>query len=321
MPGRCIAGKRAGGKHRIADDILGEIAPSRLSSTIPGLWREAFPAPRIDGHKYSRGHAVVLSGAGFGDGCGSPRRAGSPASRRGAGDVASPADALPINAAALTAVMVKLADDAREFGHLLDDKRINSVVIGPGSGIGDHTRHCVLAAIAPGRGTRAGCRCADLFCRSSRAAFRAWRHHCRAVLTPHQGEFGQLFKSIAGDSKFSSKLDKARAAAAQSHAVLVLKGPDTTVAAPDGRAAIAENAPPWLATAGSGDVLSGIVAGLLAQGVEAFEAACIGVWMHGEAASEFGPGLIAEDLPEALPAVLRRLIDRIGAQANQAKTR
>jgi hydroxyethylthiazole kinase-like uncharacterized protein yjeF len=132
------------------------------------------------------------------------------------------------------------------------------------------------------------------------------------VLTPHQGEFSRLFSEMDNKHPFKSKLERVRAAAVRSGAVVLLKGPDTVVAAPDGRAAIAGNAPPWLATAGSGDVLSGLIAAMLAQSVPAFEAACIGVWMHGEAGREAGPGLIAEDLPEVLPAVFRRLFDAFG---------
>jgi hydroxyethylthiazole kinase-like uncharacterized protein yjeF len=134
----------------------------------------------------------------------------------------------------------------------------------------------------------------------------------QVVLTPHAGEFGRLFKGLEQSDRASSKLERTRAAARESGAVVLLKGPDTVVASTDGRASIAANAPPWLATAGSGDVLAGMIAGFLAQHVPAFEAVSMAVWLHGEAARAFGPGLIAEDLPEMLPEVLRDLYDEIG---------
>jgi hydroxyethylthiazole kinase-like uncharacterized protein yjeF len=246
---------------------------------------------------------------------GAARLAARGALRAGAGLVtlASPSDALAVNAAASLAVMVRAVDGPNELRRLLADQRLNAIALGPGLGVGAVTRGFVQAALD---GERAAVLDADAltsFADAPDELFRAIRLRPGrpVVLTPHQGEFGRLFKGAVQGTEFESKVGLARAAAEVSGAVVLLKGADTVIAAPDGRAAICENAPAWLATAGSGDVLAGMIAGLLAQGMPAFEAACAGAWLHGEAGNEAGPGLISEDLPEALPKVFGRLLDRL----------
>jgi hydroxyethylthiazole kinase-like uncharacterized protein yjeF len=313
LPGRLHCGRVRLADIGIDAGVLEEIRPLTFEN-IPELWREAFPVPRIDGHKYARGHAVAISGDMAATGA--ARLAARGALRAGAGLVtlASPRDALAINASALTAVMVRAIDTMAEFANLLADKRLNACVIGPGAGVGDRTRDLVLAALSAQRGLVLDADALTSFAEAPDQLFDAIKaSNCpQVVLTPHKGEFNRLFKGIETNNPLHSKLDLARAAAERSGAIVLLKGADTVVASPDGRAAISANAPPWLATAGAGDVLAGVIAGFLAQGVAAFEAACMATWMHGEAGSEAGPGLIAEDLPEVLPAVFRRLYDEFG---------
>jgi hydroxyethylthiazole kinase-like uncharacterized protein yjeF len=303
------------GRVRVADigidaHVLEEIRP-RAFENAPALWRGSFPVPQIDGHKYARGHALIVSGD-IGS-TGAARMSARGALRAGAGLVtlASPRDALAVNAAALTAIMVRAVDTVVEFGELLSDKRFKSCVIGPGTGVGERTIGLVHTALSAQRGLVLDADALTSFASSPDRLFEAIKasHDPQVVLTPHEGEFPRLFSDISNKHPNRSKLDRVRAAAERSGAVVLLKGPDTTVASPDGRAIISANAPPWLATAGAGDVLSGMIGGLLAQGVPAFEAASIGAWMHGEAAREAGPGLVAEDLPELLPAVHRRVYD------------
>lgn len=310
LPGRVQCGEIHVADIGIERGVLDEIQP-RIFENIPDLWADQFPVPRIDGHKYARGHAVVVSGDL--SSTGAARLAARATLRAGAGltTLVSPSDALAVNAVALTSVMVRAIDTPGQFTDFLADKRLNACVIGPGAGIGGRTRAFVEAVVGAGRAAVLDADALTSFADDPESLFRAIQQGDlpHIVLTPHEGEFARLFKSLP--EGYVTKLERARFAAQQSGAVVLLKGADTVIAAPDGRAAISANAPPWLATAGAGDVLAGMIGGMLAQGVPAFEAACIGAWMHGEAAQEFGPGLIAEDLPEALPAVFRNLYDEL----------
>jgi hydroxyethylthiazole kinase-like uncharacterized protein yjeF len=313
LPGRIHCGRVRVADIGIDAGVLAEIHP-RTFENIPQFWRKSFPVPQIDGHKYARGHAIVVSGEIAATGA--ARMSARGALRAGAGLVtlASPRDALAVNASALTAVMVRAIDTVAEFAELLTDRRLNTCVIGPGAGLGEHTRDFVLSALSAKRNLVLDADALTSFADAPDHLFEAIKasHDPQVVLTPHEGEFPRLFSDISNKHPYRSKLERVRAAAERSGAVVLLKGPDTVVASPEGRATIAANAPPWLATAGAGDVLAGMISGMLAQGVTAFEAACIGTWMHGEAAREAGPGLIAEDLPEVLPAVFRRLYDEFG---------
>jgi hydroxyethylthiazole kinase-like uncharacterized protein yjeF len=292
--------------------VLQTIRPN-ISVNAPALWSARFPVPQPGGHKYRRGHAVVVSGDL--SHTGAARLAARGALRAGAGlvTIASPPDALAVHAAANVAIMVRQVGGTPEFAALLSDPRLNAVVLGPGGGVGEPMRAMVLAALA---GKRAAVLDADAltsFAEAPAPLFAAIRARMSGtVLTPHEGEFGRLFRETIKDIETTSKSERASMAARASGAVVLLKGSDTVVASPDGRLSITENAPPWLATAGSGDVLAGLVAGLLAQGMPAFEAASSAAWLHGEAGSEAGPGLIAEDLPEALRSVYRRLFVDLG---------
>ncbi|MBV8839328.1 MAG: NAD(P)H-hydrate dehydratase, partial [Alphaproteobacteria bacterium] len=311
MPGRAHCGKVRLADIGIPDSVLDQVKPNAFRNDT-ALWGSAFPIPRLAGHKYARGHAVVVSGdLSF---TGAARLAARGALRAGAGLVtlASPRGALAVNAAASLAVMVRAADGADELRALLADRRLNAVVLGPGLGVGAKTRELVRAALDGERAVVLDADALTSFADEPATLFGAIGVATRpVVLTPHQGEFSRLFKSISQSSAMDSKLVAGRAAAAVSHAVVLLKGADTVVAAPDGRAAVNDNAPAFLATAGSGDVLAGIIGGLLAQGMPGFEGACAGAWLHGEAGTEAGPGLVSEDLPEALPAVYRRLFEEL----------
>jgi hydroxyethylthiazole kinase-like uncharacterized protein yjeF len=309
LPGRLHCGTVSVADIGIPASVLAEIGPKTFEN-IPALWRAVFPVPNEAGHKYDRGHAVVASGPSWSTGA--ARLAARGALRAGAGlvTIASPREALGVNAAANLAVMVQPVDGAGELTQLLSDRRLNAFAIGPGVGVGEPTCELVLAALAGDRAVVLDADAITSFADKPLRLAEALRRRGGkiAILTPHEGEFQRYFEGLDEKTEVGSKLDRARLAARLIDAVVLLKGPDTVVAAPDGRAAIAANAPPYLATAGAGDVLAGMAAGLLAQGMPAFEAAAAAVWLHGEAARSVGPGLISEDLPEALPGVYRTML-------------
>jgi len=308
MPGRAHCGAIAIAQIGIPASVLGRIRPQTFEN-VPKLWRDAFPVPRVAGHKYDRGHTVIVSGPLWSTGA--ARLAARGALRAGAGlvTIASPRDALAVNAAASLAVMVRPVDGATDLSTFLADRRLNALAIGPGIGVNEATCELVLAALAGERAVVLDADAMTSFADAPQrlAAALKSRGDRATILTPHEGEFARYFHSLDKLTKVGSKLDRARRAAELTSATVLIKGPDTVVAAADGRACIATNAPAVLATAGAGDVLAGIVAGLLAQHMPAFEAAAAAVWLHGEAARAFGPGLISEDLPDMLPRVYRAL--------------
>jgi NAD(P)H-hydrate epimerase len=305
MPGRALCGDVVVADIGISDAVLERVAPNTFEND-PGLWLSELPRPRDGGNKYTRGHALISGGYPM---TGAARMAGRAAARAGAGltTIAVHEIALPIYAAALLSIMVRPIKALNDFSALLADPRFSAFLIGPGAGVSDETRTRALAMLQTKRPTLLDADAITAFEQDPASLDNGIVGPC--VLTPHDGEFRRVFDP-SGD-----KLTRTRTAARRSGAVIVLKGSDTVITAPDGRSIINANAPPTLATAGSGDVLSGIVLGLLAQGMAPFLAAAAGVWMHGAAAAAFGPGLLAEDLPDLLPKVLRDIDDLRRAMA------
>lgn len=299
MPGRLRCGPVEVADIGIPDDVLDGIAPATWENR-PELWAGALRWPSPVGHKYDRGHAVVFGGAEL---TGAARLAARAARRIGAGlvTIAAPRAAHAIYASDWPGTLTLAVEDAAGAESLLDDPRRNAVLVGPGHGVGEATASYACAALARGRAAVLDADALTSFAGRPERLFSSIRSTC--VLTPHEGEFARLFPDIDQ----GGKVTRARLAARRSNAIVLLKGADTVIAAPDGRAAISANAPPTLATAGTGDVLAGMILGLLAQGVPGFEAAAAASWMHGAAAAAFGAGLVAEDVVDMLPQVLRKL--------------
>jgi hydroxyethylthiazole kinase-like uncharacterized protein yjeF len=297
LPGRALCGQTVVADIGIPAAVLESLSVDTWENH-PALWRADLPQAKSSGNKYTRGHALLCGGYPM---TGAARMAARGAARMGAGltTIAVPEIAFPVYAAALTSIMVQPLRQAGDLGRLLSDPRYTACLIGPGAGVNDTTREAALELLGTARPVLLDADAMTVFASKASELAAAIRGPC--VMTPHEGEFARVFDA-QGD-----KLARARGAARQSGAVIVLKGADTVVAAPDGRAIVNTNAPATLATAGSGDVLSGLILGLLAQGMDAFLAAAAGVWIHGAAADAFGPGLIAEDLPDLVPTVLREL--------------
>ncbi|HEX3398652.1 MAG TPA: NAD(P)H-hydrate dehydratase [Steroidobacteraceae bacterium] len=297
MPGRDACGDVVVADIGIPPSVINSLALDTWENG-PSLWRADLPLWRASANKYTRGHALLYGGYPM---TGAARMAARAAARSGAGltTIAVPEHAFAIYASALTSIMARPLAQDEDFAKLLADPRYTAFSIGPGAGVSDATRARTLAMLRTGKPVVIDADAISVFAARADELFQAIRGVC--VMTPHEGEYKRIFDDT-GD-----KLTRARGAARRSGAIIVLKGADTVVAAPDGRAVINSNAPATLATAGSGDVLGGFILGLLAQKMEAFAAAAAAVWLHGAAASEFGAGLIAEDLPDMLPAVLRSL--------------
>ncbi len=297
FPGRGLCGDVVVADIGIPASVLDKISPNNWENG-PALWLAAYPWPQAESHKYKRGEVLVLGGERI---TGASRMSAMAASRAGAGIVtlAAPSKVWSVYATSLINAIVLSFDGLSDFEALLADTRRNVIAIGPGAGVGESTRQFVLAALATKRATVLDADALTSFAEAPEMLFQAITGPC--VLTPHTGEFMRLFH-FDGD-----KVERTRNAAKQCNAIVLLKGSDTVIAAPDGRAIINSNAPAQLATGGSGDVLTGFVAALLAQGMEPFEAAAAAVWLHGAAATQFGLGLVADDLPNALPQVLQAL--------------
>jgi hydroxyethylthiazole kinase-like uncharacterized protein yjeF len=294
-PGRSVCGEV------VVADIGLEAPPTRLFENGPDLWRHRFPWPTTNSHKHSRGRVIVVSGEMWSTGA--ARLSARGALRIGAGLVTlmSPPDALLVNAAHLEAVMLRPFDTDVELETAATD--VDAAVIGPAAGVDEATVSNLFALARTGAAIVIDADALTAFRDDPDELFSVLDRD--DVLTPHPGEFERIFPGLLKATP--ERVTAVRQASAKAHAVVLLKGPDTVIAAPDGRCAVNMNGSPWLATAGSGDVLTGFIAGLIAQGMDSFEAACAGVWIHAEAGAAHGPGLISEDLPGLAPQVLRSL--------------
>lgn len=302
FPGRAHCGKTVVKQIGIGNEVLKQIKPT-IFHNIPALWHEYFETPKVTGHKYHRGHTLAVSGNLTK--IGATRLMAQSALRTGSGlvTIAAPKETLLAHASYITSLMLCEIDNPRELKEQLKDRRLNTICLGPGMDPDQQTRDMVSAALTSAGSIVIDAGAISAFAEDPKTLFKLiHEHESSCVLTPHDGEFDRLFSDLASNK---DRLSKAREASKISGATIVLKGPDTIIAEPKGRTAISDNAPPWLATAGSGDVLTGIIAGLMAQGLPEFEAAAAAVWFHGEAGNHAGPNLISSDLDESLRKVLQ----------------
>ena len=300
LPGRGQCGQVLIADIGIAESVLGPDMAACWRNG-PGLWRSALRRARIDDHKYRRGHALIVGGTHM---SGAARLAAIAARRIGVGmlTIAAEPAACPIYRAAEPGNIVAECRDARAIADLAAARKASALLIGPGAGASPQTRGTVVALLAPGLPTVLDADALSVFADKPADLFAAIAGS--VLLTPHDGEFARLFPDLPIGA---GKLAAARAAARRSKATILLKGADTVIAAPDGRAIINANAPPWLAAAGAGDLLAGLAVGLLAQQMTPLAAGAASAWLHGEAGNRAGPGLIAEDLAKPAAAALAAL--------------
>lgn len=311
-PGRELCGEIVVADIGIGASVLSEIKPETFEND-PVLWRASLPRYETDTHKYARGAVAVFSGGPAATGA--ARLAAHAAARAGAGAVTvlSPPSALLVNAMHLTSIMVRKIDGADDADAFFSEGKTAAAVIGPGFGVGEAARAQVLQLLETGadhglKGVVLDADALTSFADCATDLFDAvGQSGLQVVMTPHEGEYRRLFPEWAADASLC-RLSRARLAADASGAVAVLKGPDTVIAAPDGRAAINTNGTPVLATAGSGDVLAGLAGGLLAQGMAGFDAACAAVWVHAGAGQRAGFGAMAEDIVDEARHVLGGLL-------------
>ncbi|MEP3419814.1 MAG: NAD(P)H-hydrate dehydratase [Lentilitoribacter sp.] len=304
FPGRELSGKVYLGQFGITQKVLGQISP-RLNLNTPALWQDHYPILKATGHKYSRGHALSVSG-GL-DKSGAARLMAKAALRMGAGlvTIACPSETMSAHAARTDAIMLTKMDNEDELSNILDDKRINAVCVGPGLDPNEQTRSFVKIILNTDKSVVLDAGALSAFSdKPSTLCGLIRTRSSPTILTPHDGEFERLFPELISTQ---DKVKRTKVASETSSATVVLKGPDTVIAKSSDNAAITNNAPPWLATAGSGDVLCGLIAALLAQGMPEFEAACTGVWFHGEAGTQAGPGIISSELEKALKTVIENV--------------